>query len=218
MAADGLARPSRLVVVAGTGTEVGKTWVSARLAQAWRREGLAVVARKPAQSFAPGTGPTDADVLARATGEDPGAVCPPHRWYEVAMAPFMAAEVLGRPPFSLGDLLDELSWPPGADIGLVEAAGGVRSPITSEGEDTVDLVEGLRPDGVLLVAEAGLGTINAVRLSLGVLPPTGAVVLLNRFDPTDDLHVRNRDWLAAHVTAPVLTDVDDLAARLRTPR
>ena len=81
-----------------------------------------MAARKPAQSFAPGEGPTDADVLAAATGERAHEVCPPHRWYEVPMAPPMGADVLGRSPFTVAALADELRWPPGVGVGLVESA------------------------------------------------------------------------------------------------
>jgi dethiobiotin synthetase len=206
-------RPRHLVVVAGTGTEVGKTWVGARLLSLARSAGLTVAARKVAQSFDPGTGPTDAEVLAAATGEAPDEVCPPHRSYEVAMAPFMAAERLGRAPFTLGDLLDEVRWGPGIDLGLVEPAGGVRSPMSADGADTVDLVAALAPDLVVLVADAGLGTINAVRLSLDALGDVPATVVLNRFDPADELHRANRDWLVTNVEADVVTDVSTVVPR-----
>src|SRR5262249_28085163 len=67
-------------VIAGTGTEVGKTYVAVQLARALRERDIPVAARNPVQSFAGGdTAPTDADLLARATGEAPLAVCPPHR-------------------------------------------------------------------------------------------------------------------------------------------
>jgi dethiobiotin synthetase len=194
------------VVVAGTGTAVGKTWAAAALA---RRLVPRVAVRKPVQSY--DARPTDAEVLAEASGEAPTEVCAPHRSYELAMAPFMAAAQLGRPPFTLDDLIGELAWPAGGvDVGVVEAAGGVRSPITSDGADTVDLCDRLRPDLVVLVAEAGLGTLNAVRLCLDALDAHPVTVLLNRFDPNDPLHVANRDWLAEHVAAPVVTDVDEL--------
>ena len=85
------------ILVTGTATEVGKTWFGSRVAAALRSGGRIVAARKPAQSFEPGTGPTDAEVLAAATGEPATTVCPAHRWYEVPMAPPMAASVLGRP-------------------------------------------------------------------------------------------------------------------------
>lgn len=216
------------MVVVGTGTEVGKTWVSARLLEHLRTGGLSVAARKPAQSYDPEDDPdaTDAAVLGRASGERSDVVCPPHRWYPVAMAPPMAAEVLGRPPFSVADLVGELSWREGDDatgatgatngdlwrvpqVGLVETAGGVRSPQAADG-DAIDVARALRPDMVLLVADAGLGTINGVRLSAGALaegllgatadaPQDAAsprvLVLLNRFDDEDDLHRRNREWL-----------------------
>jgi dethiobiotin synthase len=195
----------RVLVVAGTGTEVGKTWVGAALARAARAAGLTVAARKVAQSFDPGTGPTDADVLAAATGEDPNVICLPHRSYEVAMAPFMAAERLGRPPFTLADLAGEVAWP-AVDLGLLEPAGGVRSPMTADGGDTVDLIEAVRPDGVVLVADAGLGTINAVRLCLDALAGWPVTVLLNRYDG-GELHRANRAWLEAHAGAPIVTEV-----------
>ncbi|MHB1774935.1 MAG: ATP-dependent dethiobiotin synthetase BioD [Acidimicrobiales bacterium] len=206
-------RPGRLVLVVGTGTEVGKTWVSARLLSVLRAGGLTVAARKPAQSFDPGDDPatTDAAVLAGATGEHPTVVCPPRRWYPVAMAPPMAAEVLGRPPFSLAELVAELAWAAGGDrpggvpqVGVVETAGGVGSPQAVDG-DAVDLARLLNPDVVVLVADAGLGTINAVRLAVGALARGGAdpagrrapvTVVLNRYDEGDDLHRRNRRWLA----------------------
>ena len=78
----GRGRRPFVVVVAGTGTEVGKTWLACQLAGAFRSRGLAVAARKPAQSFSPDeTGHTDAELLARATGQAPRDVCPPWRWY-----------------------------------------------------------------------------------------------------------------------------------------
>ena len=197
-------RPRRLVLVVGTGTDVGKTWVSARLLTTLRAAGVTVAARKPAQSFEPGDDPAglDSAVLGAATGEPSASVCRPSRWYDVAMAPPMAADVLGRGSFTVAELVEELAWPPvQVDVGLVESAGGVRSPQAHDG-DAVDLLRTLEPDLVLLVADAGLGTINAVRLSTGVLAGSGldgaaeVVVVLNRFDGDNDLHRRNRRWLA----------------------
>lgn len=214
--------PDRLVLVCGTSTEVGKTWVAASLLEELRGRGLSVAARKPAQSFdvdleADRLGErTDAEVLGQASGEDPEVVCLPARSYHRAMAPPMAAEVLGLPPFTVDDLADELRWPaPPVEVGLVETAGGVRSPQASDG-DAVDLGRLLHPQIVLLVADAGLGTINGVRLSTDALSPlvgessvpdhtesdraSGAsarlIVALNRFDQEHDIHRRNRQWLS----------------------
>jgi dethiobiotin synthetase len=211
--------PDRLVVVVGTGTEVGKTWVAAGALTALRAAGRSVSARKPAQSFEPDDLRTDADVLAEATGETPTEVCPPHRWYETALAPPMAADALGRPPFTLDELVAEIGWAPGTAVGLVETAGGVRSPLSSDDGDAVGLIARLGPDLVVVVADAGLGTLNAIRLTLSALaeavgPAAATIVALNRFDPGDPLHRRNRDWLAEHDQCQVVVSVDELVAYL----
>jgi dethiobiotin synthetase len=206
-----LARPDCLVAVVGTGTEVGKTWVTAALVTALQSD-TQVSVRKPAQSFDPGDLQTDAHVLGSATGESPEAVCPPHRWYATPMAPPMAAEALGSPPFSIADLVTELTFADGTELGLVEGAGGVASPLAADG-DNAAFVERLQPDGVILVADAGLGTINSVRLSLMVLLEHVVVVYLNRFDPSDELHERNRRWLAERDGFSVETSIGALAER-----
>jgi dethiobiotin synthetase len=197
-------RPDLLIAVVGTGTEVGKTWVSAHLLRDLRAEGHGVAARKPAQSFGPEDRTTDAHVLGGATGEEPTDVCPRHRWYTVPMAPPMAADVLGRPPFTVADLVLETVWPaPAPEIGLVETAGGVRSPQAADG-DAITLIEGLQPDVVLLVADAGLGTINGVRLSLDALDGstrpttcTGATAPSSPACSTSRCSRRYRPWWAA---------------------
>jgi dethiobiotin synthetase len=209
-------RPRQLVVVLGTGTEVGKTWVSARLIRQLVAEGRSVAVRKPAQSYSPHDDRTDAAVLAAASGEDPTAVCPPDRWYPVPMAPPMAAEALGRVAPTLGDLVREVvdGWPaPPADVGVVETAGGAASPMATDG-DAAALAFALRPDVVVLVADAGLGTINLVRLGHRALQPLPTVVYLNHFDPGHDLHRRNLEWLTVRDRYQVTTSVDELRQRV----
>lgn len=191
--ADAMNRPRHLIVIAGTGTEVGKTWVSCRVLECARARGLSVAARKPAQSFEAGQ-PTDAELLAAATGESVHTICPAHRWYAVPMAPPMAADVLERERLLLRDLIAEISWPPGVDVGCVEIAGGLRSPIAHDA-DNVDLIHRVEPQAVVLVADAGLGTINSVRLSLDALREQRVHLFLNRFDAANELHRRNRAWL-----------------------
>ena len=207
-----MSEPRRVVVVSGTGTGVGKTWMSVRLITALRARGFSVAARKPAQSFDESElGCTDAELLARATGEAPTAVCPEHRWYPVAMAPPMAATALGRAAFSIEQLGAEVvgSWPP-VDIGLVELAGGPYSPMAADG-DGADLARLLRPSLYVLVADAGLGAINAVRSSLTAFAGERIVIVLNRYEHADELHAANRAWLAARLTARVVTTIDELA-------
>lgn len=213
-------RPRRVVVVAGTGTEIGKTFMGTAVARELRRQGRTVSARKPAQSFEPNDPTTDARELGAATGEDPEVVCPPHRWYPVPMAPPMAATALDRTPFTTADLAQEVraSWDNDSetpDIGLVETAGGSWSPQASDGLHVGDFANAMQADAVLLVADAGLGVINAVRGAIAAFAPTHPViVLLNRYIATDELHVANRDWLLAEDRFNVVVDAAEAATAL----
>jgi dethiobiotin synthetase len=209
-------RPHLLVVVTGTGTSVGKTWVAAEALRGLIEGGHRVSVRKPAQSFSPEDITTDADLLAAASGETALEVCPRRRWYPVPRAPPMAAAALGLPVPALADLEREVtaSWPLDAvEVGLVEGAGGVASPQAIDG-DTADLARALAVDLAVLVAEPGLGTINSVRLCRQALAPLPTIVHLNRFDARHDVQVRNRRWLTEQEGLVVTTSVDDLVGRL----
>lgn len=205
-----MTRPVRLVAVVGTRTEVGKTRVAHDLLCRWRAQGLRVAARKPVQSYEPGPEPTDAERLAAATGENCYTVCPMHRWYPRAMAPPMAADVLGRTRILLQDLTAQIAWPEHADVGVIETVGGVRSPLAHDG-DSVELLRCLQPDQVLLIADAGLGAINAIRLAIDCLDELPVQVFLNRFDPADPLHRLNREWLADQYGLATITTTEVLA-------
>ena len=206
-----------VVYCVGTATEVGKTYVGAAVLAELRSRGRFVAARKPLQSYDPADpAPTDAAALAAATGEPTDTVCPPERSYPVPMAPPMAADALGRPCPTVDELVGALAWRAGGvDVGWVEGVGGPRSPIAADG-DGVDLCAALEPDVVVLVADAGLGTINAVALSVAPFVALGhePLVVLNRYDDAVDLHRRNRAWLVERLGLDVVVDVAALADRI----
>jgi dethiobiotin synthetase len=206
-------RPDRLVAVLGANTAAGKTWVAAELARCLVSAGFVVAARKPVQSYNGCDPETDADVLALATGEQAAEICPEERWYAMPMAPPMAALFLGRPAFTVGELVSEIAWPDNADVGLVETIGGPRSPIASDG-DSIDLAAALEPDLALLVCRAQLGAINAVRLAADCVAARGlpVVVFLNRYR-REDVDERNLRWLQRD-GYDVVMNIEALADRL----
>jgi hypothetical protein len=53
-----------------------------------------------------------------------------------------------------------------------------------------------------------------VRLSAAALDGWPVTVVLNRYDPDDDLHVRNHEWLATRDELDVVTDPADLVATI----
>ena len=122
----------------------------------------------------------------------------------------MAATALGFPSFTIADLVDEIEWPRGAHLGIVEGVGGIRSPLADDG-DTLDLLDVLRPDLVVVVAEARLGAINTIRLTTDALRPHPFVVHINRYDSGDELQVDNVRWLTERCQMVVTTTTADLA-------
>lgn len=203
--------PDLTVVVSATGTELGKTWLTAHLARLLGEGDVSVSVRKPVQSFGQTDSATDADILARASGEDTTLVCPKHRRYEMALAPPMAADFLGRPRIVLGDLVDELSLPD-RGVALIEGVGGPRSPLAHDG-DTVALAGALDCDIVVVVTTPELGTINATLLSTEAFGGRPVVVFLNRFDPTNRVHSMNLSWLLG-LKLEIFTSPQDLASWL----
>ena len=107
----------------------------------------------------------------------------------------------------------EIRWPADVDVGFVESVGGVRSPLACDG-DSLELMRRLEVDRMLLIADAELGTINAVRLTMAAVGSTPTVVYLNRFDPANELHELNRRWLVDQDKLTVITDLHSLAVAI----
>ena len=165
----------------GTDTGVGKTFVSCALIRAARAAGHRVFAFKPIETGCPaGDWGEDQRALAEAAGDVVRGT------YRLALpaAPWVSSQAEGV-EIDLGRVVEELKEA-NADRVLVEAAGGWRVPLTRSA-DTGDLAN-LCELPVLVVARAGLGTINHTLLTLEAISRDGlgiaGVVLSVR--PEDD--------------------------------
>ena len=151
------------LLVTGTDTGVGKTYVTAGLTRTARAAGHDVVAAKP---FCTGAA---ADVAALHAAN--GACEPEHTinpvWFRTPLAPFAAAMVenrhidVGRVHQALLELASRHAHV------LVEGAGGLTVPILRD-YDFRNLAEELGLE-VILVAANRLGVLNHVRLTLEAL-------------------------------------------------
>lgn len=169
---------TRVVVVTGTGTDVGKTIATAALAAVAPGRVLVV---KPVQTGVTGDDPGDADVVARLAGVD---VATWHR-LEVPLAPETAARRAGVTLPSVAEHAARVRDEGAAyDVVVVEGAGGLLVRLDSEGGTLLDLAADLarsHPVEVVVVCHAALGTLNVAELTVGALrdrglKPTGLVV------------------------------------------
>ena len=112
---------------------------------------------------------------------------------------------LGAPGFTVADLVGGIVWPEGIDVGLVEGVGGPRSPDQRRRRQRRPRARSSHPTSWCVVADAGLGTINAVRLSVAAFADFPVVVALNRFT-TEPLPERNRAHLVERDGLDVVTE------------
>jgi len=158
-----------VVVITGTGTGVGKTIATAALACHARVTGVDVAVCKPVQT---GTADGDDDLaeVRRLSGvtELVGVAR-----YAEPLSPAAAAELAGRPLPSGEELAAAVRAVdrPGR-LTLVEGAGGLLVELAAGGVTLRDLAVELDAP-VLVVTEAGLGTLNHTALTLEALGAKG---------------------------------------------
>lgn len=194
--------------VTATDTGVGKTQVSCALLSLLRDQGLNPAPFKPYETGCEELDqPADALRMREAAGsQDPLERICPHR-FQLPLAPGVAAARLGiETPFS--STVAAFRAFENRPV-VAEGAGGLFVPIDSE-RDIIDLIVELRLP-VLLVARAGLGTLNHTALSLEALTtrkiPVIAVVLSQAIKDADPSTEDNARWIEERYGARVLGPV-----------
>lgn len=158
-----------VLAVTGTGTGVGKTIATAALACHARRAGMDVAVCKPVQ-----TGTVDGDDDLAEVGRLSGVTeLAGSARYPQPLAPVAAAEQAGMALPTRADLLRLIR---GLDrcgrLTLVEGAGGLLVELAAAGVTLRDLAGDLAA-AVLVVVDAGLGTLNCTALTLEALAGQG---------------------------------------------
>ena len=202
--------------VTGTDTDVGKTYVTALLAERLRAAGKTVGIYKPAASGAeifhgePVWG--DVEALRTAAGlttADDDRICPQR--FRAPLAPPVAAAAEGRTVDARLLTAGAAAWAGRCDVLLVEGAGGLLCPLAfgdagAGGVTVLDVAAALGYP-LLVVARAGLGTVNHTLLTLAAARSRGvpvAGVLLNARDCPDPQAGNNAWMIGRFGDVPVL--------------
>lgn len=221
---------SKAIFITATGTDVGKTYVTALLVKRLRQAGLDAGYYKAALSGAERQAdgsllPGDAAYVAETAGltEDPASLV--SYIYEAAVSPHLAAKREGSPVE-----LDKIA----ADFAAaqkkhayvtMEGSGGIICPIRWDGQHILleDIIKRLGL-GTLVVSTAALGSINACVLTVFYLrqrsiPVRG--IILNNYDANDFMQADNRKMIEELCQIPVIAavapgaaDIDISAAEL----
>ena len=196
-------------MVTGTGTGVGKTVVSAAVALLARAQGLSVAYVKPAQTGlaygvdVPGD-PSDADVVRTLSGLEPGNT---HEFarYPDPLSPAAAARATGWPALDLNKSAARIRvLAKNHRLVLVEGAGGLLVRYDDDGSTFADLARMLQAP-MLVVAGAGLGTLNHTALTLEAMAGRGielAGLVIGEWPVDPDVAARSN-----------VSDLEMLAAR-----
>lgn len=162
-----------VAVVTGTGTGVGKTIVTAALAALALDRGRRCAVVKPAQTGVPAGAPGDLAEVERLSG-----CADLHELvrYPDPLSPAAAARRSGRPALDQAAALDAVLGLADRDLVLIEGAGGLLVRYDDDGLTLADLARALRAP-VLVVADAGLGTLNSTALTLEAVATRGLALL-----------------------------------------
>ena len=204
------------VFVVGTGTDVGKTYVTALFIKHLRQDGINANYYKAAVSgnacvdgeLIPG----DALFVKNFANLDTNLSEMVSYVYEEPLSPHLAA----RKEKKFVDLekvkTDFKKISQKSDFVVVEGSGGILCPLVLENDVQVwleDIVRILRLS-VVIVADAGLGTINSTGLTVSYLRRNNFEIkgiILNNFDENDSMHIDNRCVIEDLTKIPVIATV-----------
>lgn len=191
---------SRNIFIAGTGTDVGKTFVTALIVKKIKEAGKSAAYFKAAMSgnIRRGDGtliPGDARFVKDISGicEDLDDMCP--YVYENAVSPHLASRLEGNSvkmnvvKNAFEKVTEEYEYV------TVEGSGGILCPISFD-EEKIMLEDVIKTLGLscIIVADAGLGTINSVGLTVSYMRSKNIGIkgiIFNRFHKGDIMEEDN---------------------------
>lgn len=181
-----LAKSKKGVFITGTGTDIGKTYVTALLAKYYREQGIDVAYYKAAISGADTIPESDAGYVKKIAGLEQSDESMVSYLFSEAVSPHLAAKINNHPIELEKVLADYQAVRDSHEFTVVEGSGGIVCPIRYDESEKIllpDIVKALELS-VILVADAGLGTIHNVVTTAAYIKTLGIEiegVLLNNY-------------------------------------
>ncbi len=196
------------IFISGTNTEVGKTFITVNIIKLLQSKGYLVNPYKPVE-----TGcrkrlstlvPNDSTLFHKAIEERVSLdKINPYRFLE-AISPATAIK-LSKKRITINNYLTKFKSLPNCDFSVIEGAGGLLSPLASNGFN-IDLIKKIKAP-TILVAKDEIGVINNVMLSLNMLKQYKIKVLaviLNRIEKVQPAGMNNYKEIGALVKTPLV--------------
>lgn len=191
---------SKKFFITGTGTDIGKTYITALIVKKLHEDGINVAYYKAAMSGndrdADGNLiPGDALHVKTVSGIEQSleSMCP--YVYENAYSPHLASKIEGN-PVELSVVLEGFDkLDSHYDYVISEGSGGILCPLRCDDKriQLEDFVKA-RDMECIIVADAGLGTINSVVLTVDYMKRKNIAIkglIFNNYEPTNILHIDN---------------------------
>lgn len=204
---------ARGIFITGTGTDIGKTYVTALIIKRLRETNINCGYYKAALS---GEERRDGKLIAgdanyvyniaNIKGDPNDAVS---YIFQQAVSPHLAAK-LNNVEISMDKIKkDFYSIKNKYDYITVEGSGGIVCPISAGKEKIMlDNIIKIFKLPAIVVADAGLGTINSTILTLQYMKEKNIsvkMILLNNYNHEDIIHIENKRYLSDNLLIPVYT-------------
>lgn len=192
---------TKSIFITATGTDVGKTYISALLVHKLRKFGENCGYYKPALSGAVYVSgeiiPGDCDYVLKFAGIDKAPENYVSYIFEPAVSPHLASAMTNCPIHMAKIKEDFFKIKQEFEYLVVEGAGGIVCPFNLSDDEKILLPDVIKALGlsVLVVASASLGTINSTVLTIEYAQKQGINVkgiILNNYDENDLMQRDNK--------------------------
>lgn len=201
--------------ITATGTEVGKTYISALLVKTLREAGIDAGYYKPAlsdaQSIEGKLVPGDAAYVCETAGLDVDPASLVSYMYSTPVAPHLAARLEGQPAPNLATIeRDFLRHRAEHETLIVEGCGGIICPLADEPPLMLSDVIKALDIPLVIVTQSGLGALNAALLTVAFARQEKMKIhgiIMNDYDELNPLHSDNAYQIEHLCGVPVIAQV-----------